>query len=121
MPTVVAGTPFVFQVLFTDEQNNAIAVNDAVITVYSFATDGTKVVRVISAPMVSVAGETGRYSYAFTATTSLTAGDTFYGMSTATNPASGAKLLVELAVDVVSTGGSSSSCVGMTARFVRGG
>lgn len=115
MAVAIPGEAFTFQVLFTDTDKVPIAVDDAYITVIRYTTNGTRVV-VAADDLDADPLEVGRYSYTLTVPDSLTVGTSLYGTMTATDPGSGANLLTQETVDLVSD--STSTSCGMTARFV---
>lgn len=119
MPTGVIGQPYVFQVLFVDEQNLPVAAEDVVCSVFKFTSSGAKTALVSDADMSAVAGDTGRFTYVLLDTSSLDPGDVLYGLMVGTNPDTDARMLAE--VDVSMVVASSSGAGTLTARFVRGG
>ena len=121
----VIGTTFVFQVLFVDELNNPIAVNNPEVDIYWFSPAGVRLDLVVAGVMTPVVpAETGRYVFPFAIMTTFADGDTIYGKMSGVNPGTGLSTHIEETVNLVSasraSGGSSSSC-GMRASFVRGG
>lgn len=119
MPTGVIGQPYIFQVLFVDEQNLPVAAEGVVITVSKFDSSGAKENLVADVDMSAVAGDTGRFVYVLLDTSALDPGDVIYGLSTGTNPDTDARMLVETDVSMVVS--PSSGAGTMVARFVRGG
>jgi hypothetical protein len=119
---VVAGEIHVFQVLFVDELNTPIAVNDPEIDIYYFDDGGGRVDLVVDATMTAVVpAETGRYVYPFTVlATVFEDGDTLYGKMSGVNPGTGLATFVEETVNVVSPNRALGAVpVGMIASFVK--
>lgn len=124
----VIGTTFVFQVLFVDENDIPIAVNDPEIDIYYFDNLGNRIDMVVAATMPDVVpAETGRYVYPILiSTATFVDGDTIYGLMRGTNPGTGLTTHVEETLDLVSAsrasgGGTGTSGCRMTASFIRGG
>ena len=123
MATGLIGQPFVFQILFLDEDNDPIAVNDATIQVFKFDEDGTKDILVATTAMAAVVEETGRYIYILldSITGALAAGDVVYGMMKGTNPATSAQMIWEIEVNMIVSNAVTGGSVGLMARFVKDG
>ena len=115
----VIGTAFTFSVLFVDALNNPIAVDDPLITVFSYSQAGVKQILVNNQPMIaSVPAETGRYTYTYTVPSSFSDGDSFVGIMQGTDPASEITARVEQGVVAISSArGQAGGGSGMTARF----
>lgn len=122
MATGIIDDNFIFQALFVDEQNTAIAVTSPTITVFRFdRTTGVKAILAGPVAMnVAVPAETGRYTYTFAIPDSLDVGDVIYATMTGVDPSSNLPILLEETVTLVEAGGGSSSS-GMTHQFVKGG
>ena len=124
----VIGSVHTFQVLFADENNNAIAVLNPLIEVFTYDALGAKVVVVPSTAMAVDPTEVGRYVYPLTIAATFVDGDTVYGNMTGTNPTSGDLARAEQTVNIVSPdrasggggGGTGGDC-GLRAQFVKGG
>jgi hypothetical protein len=118
MPTCIPGEVFVFQALFVDSNAQPVVVTVPTITVYRFASDGSKVILVDVESMTVVTGETNRYVYPYLTPESLTTGGTLYGEIRSTVVGSGAGILYEIAVDLVPAP-VTVVCGGLVAQFVR--
>ena len=115
----VIGSAFTFSVLFVDALNNPIAVDDPLISVFSYTAGGVKQTLVNNQPMIeSVPAETGRYTYTYTIPSSFSDGDSIIGIMQGTDPASEITARVEQGVVAISPArGQASGSSGMTARF----
>lgn len=118
MPTGIIGQPYVFQILFANEQNLPVAATDATISVYKFDIYGARITLVGPVSMSPVVGDVGRFTYVLLDTSMLDPGDIIYGFMTGVNPDTGARFLHETDV---SMGGATASTGALTARFVKGG
>lgn len=118
MALVVAGNNHTFYVLFVDEANQPIAVDNPTITVFTFTSAGVKQVLVDQAAMVpSTPAEVGRYTYTYAVPEATEAGTNIYAEMWASSL--GVRILAEDRVAVISLSSSRSSGTGMTARFVK--
>lgn len=119
---VIAGGQFTFGILFLDEDNNPLAVNDARITIFTLSA-GVKNVLVDDAAMAgAVPAEVGRYFYAYSLPDVLAAGTVLYGELSGIDPDTGLRFVEEQIVNVVSfSGAGGGSCGGLRATFVKGG
>lgn len=120
----VIGTTFVFQVLFVDENDVPIAVNDPEIDIYYFDVVGDRVDLVVDTPMPPVVpAEVGRYVFPLLIANTFVDGDTIYGLMSGVNPGTGQSTHIEETVNLVSAtraGGGDSGCR-MRASFIKGG
>lgn len=114
----VIGTPFTFEVLFVDGTNTPIAVNNPLISVFTFTSTGVKQT-LVSAPLVAATPvEVGRYTYTYAVPTSFQDGDSLYGEMTGEDPLSLLTLRAEQQVVTISETRGRGCCCGLVARFV---
>jgi hypothetical protein len=96
------GEVFTFQVLFLDGMGDPIAPPDPTIEVFTFNTEGAKVVLVTpGTAMAPVVGDTGRYVYIYAVPTTWTYQPTMYGVMRGTDPLVATVIVVEMEVDVI--------------------
>jgi len=116
-----AGDTYTFTVAFFDGFNDPIIVNDPSIEIFSFDTNGTKVVLVNEGTaMASVDGDIGRYKYTYQIDLGYSLAPTIFAMMSGTDPESASPIIVEEQLHLVS-GGSGSGGNQMVARFIKGG
>lgn len=115
MAEAVLGRSFTFQVLFVDDDNIPITVDNPVIDIFMFSQLGVLQTLVAAAAMSEV--ETGRYAYVFTIPTTLTDGDLLHAEVVATEPGSGRVLRAYQEVTAISVNRGLGGSTGMTARF----
>ncbi len=113
------GDKYTFTTLFLDGFNEPLAVDDPVIEVFCFNTDGEKVSLVDAAtPMVAVDDEVGRFSYTYEIPLGYAHAPTLFAIMKGESPEDGFTILVEDQLDIIAGGSSSDR---MFARFVKGG
>lgn len=113
--------PFVFQTLFVDISGVPIAVLSPNITIIRFdGVTGDEIVLVAAAPMTpAFPPDPGRFVFVYTIPATLLDGDTIYAETRGTDPATLFVNVSNQTVNAKSRGGSSSSCCGLNARFVK--
>jgi len=124
----IIGRPFTFEVLFVDDTNTPITVNNPVINIFTFTPLGGKQT-LVSSPMVPVIpAEVGRYTYTYVIPATFKDGDSIYGEMGGVDPTTSLNLITEQQLVVISanrgTGGSiggGSCCCGLVSRFIKGG
>lgn len=124
----VIGKPFTFEVLFVDDTNTAINVNNPTINIFTFTPLGGKQL-LVSSPLVPVIPpETGRYVYTYIIPTTFSDGDSIYGEMSGVDPTTSLNLITEQQLVAISpnrgqSGGSigGGCCCGLTAQFIKGG
>jgi len=125
----VIGQPFTFEVLFVDDTNTPINVNNPTINIFTFTPLGGKQT-LVSSPMVPVVPpETGRYVYTYMIPTTFNDGDSIYGEMGGVDPTTSLNMITEQQVVAISAnrgqgGGGSiggACCCGLVANFVKGG
>jgi len=119
MATVLANSPFTFQVLFLDVDNIPIAVLNPTITVFSYSDLGVKqelVAATVMDPATPV--EVGRYIYTYTVPSVFDEGDMIYGEMTGEHPVSGDLLRYSEGVSVVTLPPGSQ---GLSWNIIKGG
>jgi len=125
----VIGSLFTFEVLFVDDTNTPINVNNPIINIFTFTPLGGKQTLVSSPMMAVVPPEIGRYVYTYMIPTTFTDGASIYGEMGGVDPTTGLNMITEQQVVAISAnrglaGGGSiggSCCCGLIARFVKGG
>lgn len=121
----VIGQPFTFEVLFVDDTNTPINVNNPVISIFTFTPLGDKQT-LVSSPLVPVIpAETGRYTYTYVIPSTFNDGDAIYGEMGGVDPTTSLSLITEQQLVAISPnrgeGGGGTCCCGLTAQFVKGG
>jgi len=120
----VIGHPFTFQVLFVDDLNIPIVVNNPTVSVFTFSGTGVKQYLVDHLPMTpAVPAEVGRYTYVYTIPLVTMGGEAIYSEMTGIDPLSGSILRTEQELSAVFGGdedGCGGGCCGLTAKFVQG-
>lgn len=115
--TAIIGKTHTFQVLFLDDLNQPIVVDNPLIDLFKYST-GVKIPLVSAAPMqLVIPPEAGRYTYMYALPLTLVDGDNLHAEMHGTDPASGLKVLA--GEDVVATS-PRQSYPGITARFIKG-
>ena len=115
------GDTYTFTTLFLDGFNQPLVVDEPVIEVFCFDTDGAKVSLVAAdTPMVAVEEEEGRFSYTYEIPIGYAHSPTLFAIMKGVNPEDGFTILVEDQLDLVGSAGGSGS-ERMIARFVKGG
>lgn len=115
------GDTYTFTTLFLDGFNTPLAVNNPVIEVFCFNSDGEKVSLVApDTPMVGVDDEVGRFTYTYDIPMAYDHSPTLFAIMKGESPEDGFTILVEDQLDLVSVSGGSGSDR-MIARFVKGG
>lgn len=124
----VIGSPFTFEVLFVDDTNIPITVNNPTIGIFCFTPLGGKQTLVISPMVPVIPAEIGRYTYTYVVPTTFKDGDSIYGEMSGVDPTTGLSLITEQQVVAISpnrgSGGSiggGACCCGLVSRFVKGG
>jgi len=104
MANVYAGEKFTFTALFlTAEGQPIIPVAGSKITCFYFDASGNKIAFVpLNTAMQAVVGTPGRYIYTATVPTDLTVNSEVYGQMSCTDPGTGADVVIEQTVTVVS-------------------
>jgi hypothetical protein len=107
-------------VLFVNDVNVPVAVDDPRITIFNFSGAGAKQVLVDNEPMVSVTpAEVGRYTYTWTIPTIFTDGTAIYADMSGQEPVTGINYLVEEDVTAISSDRANPGYQGLIARFIR--
>lgn len=114
------GDTYTFTVAFFDGFNTPLIVPDPAIEIFSFDTNGTKVVLVqAGTEMVAVEDDVGRYAYTYQIDLAYSLAPTIFAMMSGTDPESASPIIVEEQLHLVSGSGSGGNQ--MVARFVKGG
>jgi len=101
MPLGQAGDPFTFHVLWLDAEGSPMTVTSPAIDIFYFDNAGDRQNLVTSGVMTAVTGDTGRYAYVYTVSSSYDEPSPVYGLMTATETATGLELVEEMVVDVI--------------------
>ena len=96
----VRGTNYIFQVKFFDSLGGTVTVNTPSIEIYTFESNGAKVV-LNTGNMTELVNDTGRWVYAYSVPSAYTYQPVFYGLISATDPADNSVLRTEQEVAVL--------------------
>lgn len=124
----VIGNPFTFEVLFVDDTNTPINVNNPTISIFTFTPGGGKQTLVLSPMVAVIPPETGRYTYTYIIPSTFTDGASIYGEMGGVDPTTSLRLITEQQLVAISSNrgqsgsiGGGACCCGLVSNFVKGG
>lgn len=118
MANTYAGGQFAFTALFlTAEGQPIVPVAGAVITCFYFDAGGNRIAFVPSVSMQAVANTPGRYVYTATIPDTVSVNSEVYGQMTCLDPETGASVVVEQTVTVITNAGTGVD--GLRVSFVK--
>lgn len=120
MAQAVVTEAFTFTVLFLNEQNEPVAVNNPVIDVFYFDPFGTKTMLITAQAMAATPNDLGRYTFTYTIPGGIADRTTLYGLMSGTDPGAGNLTLV-VEQEVIAVASQAQGTQGLVTQFVKGG